>query len=113
MSITQYIRRGNKLVGCFYAEKSNYLDCFEVGFSLCKKTDKFDKSLGHSIALNRAIYNRGPEIPVSIRKDYILFLNRCAKYYKVKKFSISGSIFILCEKTDDDSEKGQKCYRQL
>jgi len=94
MSITQYIRRGNKLVGCFYAEKSKYFDHFEFGFSLCRKTDKFNKSLGHSIAISRAIYNCGPsKVPVSIRKDCIEFLKRCVKYYKVQEFYISGYRF--------------------
>ena len=94
--IIQYIRRGNKLIGCFYAVKSNKDDAFvSIGFSLCRKTDVFDKDLGLTIAHNRALYQRLSEPPVSIKEDLLEFVNRCVRYYKTKNILICGLRFTI------------------
>lgn len=94
--IIQYIRRGNKLIGCLYAVKFNKDDALvSIGFSLCRKTDVFDKDLGLTIAHNRALYQRLSDFPVSIKGDLLEFVNRCARYYKAKNVLICGARFAI------------------
>lgn len=94
--IIQYIRRGNKLIDCFYAVKTNKDDTLvSIGFSLCRKTDVFDKDLGLTIAHNRALYQRLSGPPVSIKEDLLEFVNRCVRYYKTKHVLICGARFTI------------------
>ncbi len=60
---------------------------FNVGFSQCRKTDRFTKKMGLEIAIGRA---KGEHIeswdhaPHNIRKMLPAFVKRCEKYYKVR-----------------------------
>ena len=97
--IVQYIRRGNHIVGCFYAE---FLDIngICIGYSLCKKVDRpnnrFNKKFAIDIAWGRAMIIKPKSIdslniPTSIHKDLVEFARRCAKYYEVTNFCLCGS----------------------
>lgn len=76
-------------------------DRIAIGYSLCHKTDRFDyihkhiktKGLGKKLAKERAIkwasrkkYIEPPKVPVSIKNDILKFIDRCTKFYKMKKF---------------------------
>lgn len=90
--IVKYIRKTNgKRVGVLVAytdacDPNHYL----VGWSLCNKTDTFDRAQGMNIALARAItwsvrdkYTMD-NVPGTVRKFLTPFLNRCDKVFKGK-----------------------------
>lgn len=74
------IIRGNRRVGSLVSVKTD--DGFTIGFSLCRKEDKFDKLRSFDIAYNRAIIGTNVDIPKSIRNEVYEFVNRCERYYK-------------------------------
>lgn len=65
-----------------------------VGWSLCNKTDKFDREQGLTIAMARAITwsvrgkytdeKKPLDIPVTVQKHLKDFLARCDRYFKGK-----------------------------
>ena len=97
--IVQYIRRGNRIVGCFYAELLS-INGIRIGYSLCKSVDRpnnrFNKKFAIDMAWGRAMNTKYKnidtlKIPTSIHKDLVEFARRCAKYYKVTDFCLCGS----------------------
>lgn len=82
--IKQYTRDKNgQLTGLLLAKKSG--DKFAIGFSKCRKGDKFDKKFATEIASRRASlllqHNRDCEIPKSMMKDYFAMVDRASKFY--------------------------------
>lgn len=67
--------------------------CFLMGYALCNKKDKFNRARGLSIAMQRAAKWRDQEntikVPMSMKKDIKVFVERCTKYFKDKKTSQS------------------------
>jgi len=58
---------------------------FNLGYSLCKKGDKFSKEMALKIAIGRAVEDSWPAphlVPRDVRKMVGDFLKRCNKYYK-------------------------------
>ena len=67
---------------------------FRVGYSLCKvksvknpsDVDKFDRETGIQMAIDRAMTaDRSPginEVPHSMQKDYVYFMNRAIRYFR-------------------------------
>ena len=54
----------------------------EIGWSLCHKSDKFDKELGEYIAFNRALSGSRKPVPHSIQDDYERMKDRAKRYFK-------------------------------
>ena len=65
---------------------------FTIGYSQCRKTDKFNKDMGLRIAIGRAeLFNPlSNNIPHNIRKMLPTFIKRCERYYKVKVLPYSN-----------------------
>lgn len=83
-SVIQYFRRKNAPRGALVAIKTQ--DGFRVGYSLCRKGDRFNKKMAIQIAIGRANHAHSEEstnIPREIRKIIPEFTQRCRKYYKV------------------------------
>jgi hypothetical protein len=82
--IKQYTRdKHGRLTGLLLAKKSG--DKFAIGFSKCKKGDKFDKKFATEIASHRASlllqHNRDCEIPRSMSHDYNAMLDRASRFF--------------------------------
>jgi hypothetical protein len=75
------VLRGRK-VGMFLGKRIG--DEAFVTFSLCNLSkDKFDKERAIEIALDRCHkFNEKKEVPVSIKKKYKNFVERCFRYFK-------------------------------
>jgi hypothetical protein len=84
-SVIQYIRSKNNLPsGVLVAIKSE--NGFRIGYSLCNKKDRFNKSMALKIAMGRAEFGMTyptTSTPHPVRKMFPAFLDRCKKYYKV------------------------------
>jgi hypothetical protein len=83
--IKQYIRNKNgQPIGCLVAEKQG--DKYAIGFSKCRKGDKFDKKFGTEVAQRRANmllhHDRYYEIPHSIADAYQKMSERAARLFK-------------------------------
>jgi hypothetical protein len=86
-TLIQFVRRGGKVRGVLVAMKHG--KGFRVGCSLCRKTDmpknnRFDKKHAIEIAVGRIVLN-DTTIPLSMKKDYEKFVDRCRRYYKTTK----------------------------
>jgi len=61
---------------------------FSIGYSQCRKTDKFSKDMGLKIAVGRAEFDTSfhslDNIPHNLRKMLPTFIKRCEKYYRSK-----------------------------
>jgi hypothetical protein len=89
--LVQYIHKGGKrfnrgqLRGCLYAYRKG--GRVQVGWSLCNKTDRFDKMRGFFLAKFLAIHGQRytEEIPDTIQRaiKHTGFLSRCRRYFKV------------------------------
>jgi hypothetical protein len=57
---------------------------YSIGYSQCRKTDKFSKKMGLDIALGRVMTKNYviEDMPTSIRKIFPNFIKRCQKYYR-------------------------------
>jgi hypothetical protein len=96
----RWIKKGGRKVGCLVSlsDSDDYTvnmslnsnSIFTIGWSLCKKCDKFSKELAERIAIRRAqnILQNKPagSIPASIIDKYNNMLAMCSKYYKDKSF---------------------------
>lgn len=86
-TVIQYIRSNKKIpYGVLVAIKTE--DGFRVGWSLCRKEDRFSKTRALDIAIGRAQTASGdiwnpPSNPHSVYKMLPKFYDRCMKYYKV------------------------------
>lgn len=93
--IKQYIKRKRakktQKVGLLLGFRDSSTGKVKVGWSLTntKVGDKFDPIVGNSIATARALLPSSlyalcleGEIPVSIQKDMLRFLDRCDRYFK-------------------------------
>lgn len=82
--VIQYVRKNKIPSGAIVAIKSQ--EGFKIGYSLCRKNEKFKKEIGLKIALGRALsWNQlPPDIPKPILKLLPYFIERCKKYYKTK-----------------------------
>jgi len=84
--ITQYIyrnRNGNRAkAGLLVAFNNGNKDTVKFGYSVCAKSDKFDKDKAWSIAMGRAEKGSGNAYPPSIAKDVRAFKGRVEKYFK-------------------------------
>jgi hypothetical protein len=72
-------------VGVLVAKKNQGDGSFTIGYSQCRKGDKFNKKMGLNIALGRCdnfdvkYFN---SMPHSLRKILPDFIKRCERYYK-------------------------------
>lgn len=85
-TVIQYVRnKDNTPQGVIVALKKG--NGFNIGYSLCNKKDKFDKSLALKIAIGRAQSDFESEkvrmVPQKIKNIVPSFLARCRKYYKL------------------------------
>jgi hypothetical protein len=83
--LVQRIIKKNKRVGTFVSfpvKQEDGTTFFYVGYSLCNPVDRFNKFLSLQIANERARLMHITDVPISIRTDFILFLDRCKRYYK-------------------------------
>lgn len=89
--LIQYVRRRGKPVGCLVALKRDDGDIV-IEYSLCRKTDKYDKTLGRNIAIARAMKNGDSTrvLPHSLRVDMQEFIARCERYYHKPKTDMVG-----------------------
>jgi hypothetical protein len=96
-TVIQYIRNKNRIpLGVVVAIKS--ADGYNLGYSLCRKGDRFNKRMALNIAIGRANLNGSnatdkqhrynvslhhSTLPYAISKMMPTFVERCQKYYKV------------------------------
>lgn len=57
----------------------------QFGYSLCRKTDKFDKAVAYEIAIGRLTKKKIINCPYSITNEFIDFAERAARYFKTSK----------------------------
>lgn len=77
--ITKVNGKNGKRLGYIVAVNNN--NQIHFGFSLCRKTDKFDKTYGFETALERA--EKGSTLfPRSLKKSFDHFYKRAIKYFK-------------------------------
>lgn len=82
-SVVQYVRNKKKPHGALVAIKTS--DGFRIGYSLCRKGDRFKKKMAVQIAIGRATHSHAEasqDLPREIKKMMPLFAERCRKYYK-------------------------------
>jgi len=82
--ITKKIYGKNKssVRGYFVARKTHE-GKLAVGYSLCRKEDKFDKKAGLNIARSRSVELKYiKNVPVSIRLEFAEFMVRAQKFFK-------------------------------
>ncbi len=88
--LVQRIIKKNKRVGTFVSfpvKQEDGTTFFYVGYSLCNPIDRFNKFLSLQIANERARLMHIKDVPISIRTEFILFLDRCKRYYKNESLS--------------------------
>lgn len=86
-TLISYSRKKNgEPMGVLVAVPMNSHGGFNIGYSQCRKTDKFNKSLGLKIAIGRAEFDTDyrslDNIPHNLRKMLPSFVQRCERYYK-------------------------------
>ena len=85
--ITYYRDKKNNPRGVLVAIPYGNAGDYVIGFSQCRKTDKFSKDMALKIAIGRAkdenidTWNHAPR---NIRNMLPEFIKRCERYYKVK-----------------------------
>ena len=83
--IVQYHRKKNQPRGVVVAFKDN--NEVRVGWSLCRKCDKFDRHMGIHFAANRAesifSQDRLDEIPHSLRQEVGLIVDKAKRRFKI------------------------------
>ena len=85
-TIIKYIRNRKKVpYGVLVAVKNP--EGYNIGYSLCSKHDRFEKSMALRIAIGRANFSSqsildDQNIPRDIIKAIPDFVNRCERYYK-------------------------------
>jgi hypothetical protein len=91
--LIQYVRRRGKPVGCLVAVKREDGEIV-IEYSLCRKTDKYDKILGRNIAIARAKKSKDGErtLPQSLRVEMQDFIKRCERYYQKSATEMVGYI---------------------
>lgn len=79
--LVTYVRdRKNNLVGAVVSIMEN--DIYKIGWSLCRKGDRFSKSKAKMIAMGRAKLDSRIPIPHSVRGKYEYMKDRASKYFK-------------------------------
>lgn len=79
--LVTYVRdRKNNLVGAVVSIVDG--DVYRVGWSLCRKGDRFSKDKAKMIAIGRAKLGSQVSIPHSVRGKYEYMQDRASKYYK-------------------------------
>lgn len=68
-----------------------------IGWSLCRKSDRYDQKFGHNIAYDRAMVHVDrkindetfwPSVPQSLTEDVKCFAERATRYFKVNKTTV-------------------------
>lgn len=70
--------------GVLVAVKKGNQGNFHIGYSMCRKDDTFNKTMGVKIALGRAETTNletFTKTPYAIRKNLTDFVQRCERYY--------------------------------
>lgn len=60
----------------------------KIGWSKCRKGDKYSKAIAYTIAHGRAIAlfeDKAVEVPGSMYEDFVLFVARCVTYFRDKE----------------------------
>jgi hypothetical protein len=73
-------------IGVLVAKKRGNNGDFTIGYSQCRKGDKFSKKMGLKIALGRCdtgSFGGLDSMPHNLRRNLSSFVQRCEKYYKV------------------------------
>jgi len=84
-SIIHYVREKNGIPrGVLVAVKMD--SSYFVGWSYCRKTDRFTKERAIDIAVGRAMSGTAlttDQMPHQLSRHLPIFIERCRKYYKV------------------------------
>jgi len=84
-SLVHYVREKNGTPrGVLVAVKLDESH-ISIGWSYCRKTDRFTKERAIDIAFGRAMSGlalNSDQMPQQLHRDLPLFLERCKKYYK-------------------------------
>jgi hypothetical protein len=84
-SLIHYVREKNGTPrGVLVAVKTEL--SYWVGWSYCRKTDRFTKERAIDIAIGRAMAGTAlltDQMPQQLSRDFPVFIERCKKYYKV------------------------------
>lgn len=96
-TLIQYVHRRGKPSGCLVAIKRDDGEIV-IEYSLCRKTDKYDKNLGRDLAMERAMERDDQlnlerrTLPRSLHDDMKKFVSRCERYYRKPKTEMIGYI---------------------
>ena len=76
--LTKYVRdeRGKRVGVVVATGKTN------VGWSLCHRTDRWDRAKALTIAEGRAINGSSKEIPHTVQYDFDCMVDRASRFYK-------------------------------
>jgi hypothetical protein len=85
-TLITYLRdKSGDPVGVVVARKNEAHDNFTIGYSMCRKGDRFSKKMGLKIALGRCEYYNEDyvsQMPHKLKQILPSFLKRCERYYK-------------------------------
>jgi len=84
-TLIHYVRKNNgEPYGVLVALKGE--EGYHVGYSMCRKGDRFEKRMGLQIAIGRANFDTESHsldnVPRDLKKVLPSFINRCKRYYK-------------------------------
>jgi hypothetical protein len=82
--IIQYVKRKNQPIGCFVAVRRDDGEIV-IGWSLCRKGDRFNKQLAKNIALGRCMNGSYSALPFSLFHQMMDFISRAERYFKTKR----------------------------
>ncbi len=84
--IKRYVRnKKNRKIGVVIAIPINKKETkYRIGWSLCSKKDIFDKEVGESLAVGRAVTGNGSRIPHTVVPVYDLVDKKVTKMLKNK-----------------------------
>jgi hypothetical protein len=75
-------RRGDRIGVVLATKHENGGGGFLLGWSLCKKSDTFDKQLALNIAIGRALKYSSKRLPISLENEYDDMTHRAIQYFK-------------------------------
>lgn len=83
MLVTYIRNKKNRVIGVVVAVYNSVKSTYQIGWSLCKKCDTFNKGTALTIALGRAVAGgSATPLPQSIKGEYQTMVDRSARYFK-------------------------------
>jgi hypothetical protein len=83
--VTYYRNKKGEPIGIIVSKKRGNNGDFTIGYSQCRKSDKFSRKMGLKIAFGRCetgSFGGVDAMPRNLRKMLPNFVKRCERYYK-------------------------------